>query len=298
MADARQAIVDWAKWGVAHRGSFAYTEGSNRMEAINTPPGTLPVSTDCSGAVTLWYKWAGAADPNGQGYDGEGYTGTLLGHGQEIPLSEVVPGDVVVYGPGTGWHTALIVEGGNNPLTVSHGEQGDPSYVYVNQDGRQPQRYLRFDTTAIANQSEPAGAAPVANNTVVTHQNILIFLGYLPQGSADGVLGPKTDAAIKAYQRTLHVSPDGVWGPATQAASDNLITALQKLHPHAVAMAMPVISIGVKGDAVAELQRHLGITADGNFGPMTQHAVMNFQQAHHLTVDGVVGAQTWSALGL
>jgi len=38
------------------------------------------------------------------------------------------------------------VEAGEDPLTISHGQQGDPSYVRVSQDGRQPQRYLRFKT--------------------------------------------------------------------------------------------------------------------------------------------------------
>ena len=98
--------------------------------------------------MTLCYWLAGADDPNGLGYDHEGYTGTLLSHGLEIPLAQVQPGDVIVYGPGTGWHTALVVQAGSDPLTISHGQQGDPSLVRVSQDGRQPQRYLRFHTDA------------------------------------------------------------------------------------------------------------------------------------------------------
>ncbi len=35
---------------------------------------------------------------------------------------------------------------------------------------------------------------------------------------------------------------------------------------------------------------------DGKIGPMTQEAIRQFQQAHGLKVDGVVGTQTWQQL--
>ncbi len=36
---------------------------------------------------------------------------------------------------------------------------------------------------------------------------------------------------------------------------------------------------------------------DGSFGPVTKHAVEQFQGEAHLTVDGIVGPATWGALG-
>lgn len=55
---------------------------------------------------------------------------------------------------------------------------------------------------------------------------------------------------------------------------------------------------GEKGDAIRKLQTALGITADGDFGPATEKAVMAFQNAQGLLVDGVAGPQTLSALGI
>jgi N-acetylmuramoyl-L-alanine amidase len=45
------------------------------------------------------------------------------------------------------------------------------------------------------------------------------------------------------------------------------------------------------------LQRKLSVDADGIFGPITEEAVRRFQAGKGLTVDGIVGRQTWAALG-
>jgi predicted amidohydrolase YtcJ/peptidoglycan hydrolase-like protein with peptidoglycan-binding domain len=63
----------------------------------------------------------------------------------------------------------------------------------------------------------------------------------------------------------------------------------------------PVLQVGSQGPEVAALQyllRHHGqdIPADGQFGPVTQQAVKNFQSQNGLVADGMVGGQTWPAL--
>jgi transglycosylase-like protein/putative peptidoglycan binding protein len=51
-------------------------------------------------------------------------------------------------------------------------------------------------------------------------------------------------------------------------------------------------------DSVRALQKKLGVTADGVYGPKTRSAVKRYQRAHGLAVDGVAGPQTLAALGV
>lgn len=49
---------------------------------------------------------------------------------------------------------------------------------------------------------------------------------------------------------------------------------------------------GSKGDGVKQIQRKLGLAADGDFGPGTEAAVKKWQAANGLAADGVVGPAT------
>jgi peptidoglycan hydrolase-like protein with peptidoglycan-binding domain len=63
----------------------------------------------------------------------------------------------------------------------------------------------------------------------------------------------------------------------------------------------PLVKKGHRQHPVQTLQyllraRHHGVTVDGIFGPVTDNAVRSFQRENQLSVDGIVGANTWSAL--
>jgi lysozyme family protein len=58
------------------------------------------------------------------------------------------------------------------------------------------------------------------------------------------------------------------------------------------------LSQGDRGSTVVQLQKKLGIAADGVYGPQTRAAVRRFQRRRGLTVDGVAGPQTLAALGI
>lgn len=63
-----------------------------------------------------------------------------------------------------------------------------------------------------------------------------------------------------------------------------------------------VLRQGARGACVSELQRRLNAagssvgSVDGLFGPKTRAGVVKHQQRHRLTVDGIVGRQTWQSL--
>ena len=66
----------------------------------------------------------------------------------------------------------------------------------------------------------------------------------------------------------------------------------------------PTLRMGSQGASVVQLQTLLLANGfnpgpiDGIFGSNTQSAVMAFQRSRNLTVDGIVGVQTWTALGV
>jgi len=117
----RDEIVGVALWGVRNAARIHY--GPVRPIPLRR---ALPLTTDCSGFATLCYFLAGAPDPNGLDYVGQGYTGTLLRHLPHVSQEEILPGDLVVWGRYPGRHCAVVVAPGEDPLLVSHGQERGP----------------------------------------------------------------------------------------------------------------------------------------------------------------------------
>lgn len=158
MPDMRRQIVATAFNHVERNKNG--TEKWNYAEVRPIPyhtPLQFPVTTDCSGFVSLCFYENGCFDPNGSNFDGQGYTGSLMDHGLKLTRDKVVAGDVVVYGAYPGQHTALVVQvyPSGDILTASHGQQGDPSLVWAefchgpdmgHPTDTRPATYYRFRT--------------------------------------------------------------------------------------------------------------------------------------------------------
>ncbi|MGE9782291.1 C40 family peptidase [Janibacter sp. G368] len=55
---------------------------------------------------------------------------------------------------------------------------------------------------------------------------------------------------------------------------------------------------GHRGDLVKQVQRKVGASADGIFGPLTESAVKRYQKRNGLVADGIVGPRTGTKMGL
>lgn len=136
-------------------------------------------------------------------------------------------------------------------------------------------------------QGQPA-PGPMAVEPIKTLQYLLRHHGH-PEVLADGVFGPITAAAVRAFQQSRGLLVDGIVGNQTWPA---LIVQVRQ---------------GSSGEAVRGVQSQFqarslsgdpsrGLQVDGIFGPKTDATVRGFQQAAGLVVDGIVGPITWNAL--
>ena len=138
-------------------------------------------------------------------------------------------------------------------------------------------------------------------------QKSLTKLG-LNAGNIDGIFGAATEAAVKQFQASKGLQVDGKVGPNTQAA---LCSALQEIPPpippnptpstecDPAAQTIKKLSTGPLVTRLQNLLAERGFNpgaVDGIFGDNTDSAVKQFQQANSLSVDGIVGPNTWKAL--
>ena len=98
---------------------------------------------------------------------------------------------------------------------------------------------------------------------------------------ADGIFGPVTEQAVRRFQGNQGITVDGIVGPVTWSRLFILVRR------------------GSIGEAVRGVQVRMNlrqadpIAVDGDFGPLTEQAVRDFQTSEGIESDGIVGPITW-----
>jgi peptidoglycan hydrolase-like protein with peptidoglycan-binding domain len=187
------------------------------------------------------------------------------------------------------------------------------------------QAYRDTKNIEVPPQPEPPGPGPSPTpqypgtplRVGSTGENVRLIQSYLaaihrtypsiPAPTVDGIFGPRTEAAVIAFQRQFLLTPDGIVGP---------VTWNELVRQYSIAIGNPHLSppfpgtalrVGSRGDGVRIMQQYLrdlrgkfpslpAISVDGVFGPQTQAAVIAFQRLFNLTPDGVIGPLTWTAI--
>lgn len=126
-------------------------------------------------------------------------------------------------------HPALTVDGNIGPLsqTAIKAFQAAKGLMQDGQVTSALKLALEVAIVAMAASNNPIGqsatvlnakAPPPQVNTISDVQHALNVLGASPQLTVDGKNGPKTEAAVKAFQIAHGLTADGIAGPQTKTA--------------------------------------------------------------------------------
>ena len=131
----------------------------------------------------------------------------------------------------------------------------------------------------------------------------------------DGIFGPQTEAAVKAFQQIFSLDPDGIVGRATWYQVVRVYVAVLKLAElqsegqrfFFIQEYPEFLSLGDTGVLVEQLQYMLSVLSSflpqvpdpgmsGIFDNATLNAVRGFERYAGLPVTGSVGEATWDAI--
>lgn len=132
----------------------------------------------------------------------------------------------------------------------------------------------------------------------------------------NGIFGTQTEDAVRQFQYIFNLTQDGIVGKATWYKIKNVFNGIARLaeltadrltYEDVSPIYPSLLTEGMSGDYIKTLQYYLDvvayfypqipdITVDGYFGEKTKEAVMAFQNLQELTVDGIVGRDTWRSL--
>ena len=142
------------------------------------------------------------------------------------------------------------------------------------------------------------------------------FFGKL---TVDGVFGPRMVSTVRTFQRQFNLTADGVVGRQTWYKISYIYVSVKDLAELTSegetssgtlsdgSWGGTALRTGSTGSAVEQVQFWLNtlaqyesalpsLSVDGRYGAATASAVRAFQRRYGLTVDGMVGRETWNAI--
>ncbi len=142
---------------------------------------------------------------------------------------------------------------------------------------------------------------------------IATFNDFIPSIQIDGVFGPGTENAVRAYQQAYGLPITGTVNRETWDSMYELyFSILNTLPPDYLGMSITpypgeVLYRGSSGESVRTLQTYLSTISDvyneipkvavtGYFGNDTEEAVLAYQNLFGLEARGVVGPETWNSI--
>ena len=227
-----------------------------------------------------------AAFQSSEGVAADGVVGPITWPRLVVPSGPGTTGDAVravqqfglLRSPGD---EPLVVDGDFGPLTKERVEFFQESWG-LTLDGVAGRETWSFLSTLMPGPRPWAlvkqGSSQATNWRVLAAQHLLRHHG--ASIAADGVFGPQSGAAVQAFQETLR--------------AHEISTTLGQLDWPSLIV---TVRLGDTGEAVRAIQTLLAdLVVDGDFGPLTDAAVREFQSMFAPPADGIAGPVTWHAL--
>ncbi len=152
-------------------------------------------------------------------------------------------------------------------------------------------------STTTTTSSTTTTTVPITVENISDAQNQLTILG-LYSGDINNVLNNETKAALKEFQRLAGLSVDGILGPKTRAAlekGEDSYIGIGGADVNNVEVITYSKEIENAQKTLKELNLYTG-EIDGINGKGTKSAIKEFQKLAGLSIDGVLGPNTKAAL--
>ena len=211
------------------------------------------------------------------------------------------------------WGTVTLAKQGKTPLQILKYYYGsDIEIVRTNNIQAIPQSY----PGSPLRQGDSGTAVFTLQRQLNRIAKDYPFFGKL---TVDGVFGPRMVSTVKTFQRQFNLTADGVVGRQTWYKISYIYVSVKDLAELTSegetssgtlsdgSWGGTALRTGSTGSAVEQVQFWLNtlaqyesalpsIAVDGSYGAATASAVRAFQRRYGLTVDGVVGRETWNAI--